>query len=451
MLLLLMLLSTEALSYRIRSTPFTYSKLFSSSSCSGSSISNTGNGIEVYFSPGCKYCRIAKSTISDMGLDYISIDISDDDQVRRLVGNQLERYSYTKSHTIPQIYIKDSHIGGCDNLLNEVATGNIYNILRYNNITVDENISDKVTVPHHIGGNAINAVDITKALNDQDRIPPPLSNSSLLTAINLSTYLQKSALQLLDKFSSRSGLCIDYRRMASSDEFLSFMQATAILKSCPIDSLSLLSSTQRLVFFCNVYNVLIIHATCLIGAPANDPISRRDFFNGKSGAYYSIGSYGFTPDDIEHGILRANAKHPSQADTSISTYFASNDIRSSIALNEVDARIHFILNCGAKSCPPIKVLTEDSYDIALQAAAATYLDYEVTYDPIQKILSLPKLLLWYGSDFSDDLSTRLQRIVELLPPAKKALLQSMLPSNVNDFTIVYSEYNWSINQCDEGI
>ncbi len=39
------------------------------------------------------------------------------------------------------------------------------------------------------------------------------------------------------------------------------------------------------------------------------------------------------------------------------TPFKKSDPRLSIALESVDPRIHFALNCGAKSCPPIKTFS----------------------------------------------------------------------------------------------
>lgn len=42
------------------------------------------------------------------------------------------------------------------------------------------------------------------------------------------------------------------------------------------------------------------------------------------------------------------------------------------AVKDMDKRIHFALNCGAKSCPPIKVYTPETLEEGLQSAAATF-------------------------------------------------------------------------------
>ena len=39
--------------------------------------------------------------------------------------------------------------------------------------------------------------------------------------------------------------------------------------------------------------------------------------------------------------------------------FGKSDPRLKLALDAAEPRIHFALNCGAKSCPPIKTFSAD--------------------------------------------------------------------------------------------
>ena len=48
------------------------------------------------------------------------------------------------------------------------------------------------------------------------------------------------------------------------------------------------------------------------------------------------------------------------------------DERACLAL-DLDPRIHFGLNCGAKSCPPIRVYSPTNLDSQLNRAAASFL------------------------------------------------------------------------------
>ena len=111
---------------------------------------------------------------------------------------------------------------------------------------------------------------------------------------------------------------------------------------------------EMLSFFINVYNALVIHGTIEKGVPTNI-WARYSFF---SSIGYNIGGFKFTLNDIENGILRGN--RASMATLYLRPFSPSveKDPRVKFALsNPVEARIHFALNCGAKSCPPIKTFT----------------------------------------------------------------------------------------------
>lgn len=52
--------------------------------------------------------------------------------------------------------------------------------------------------------------------------------------------------------------------------------------------------------------------------------------------------------------------------------FKAGDPRATLAVNPPDPRIHFALNCGAASCPAIRVFTPASLDAGLEAAAQAF-------------------------------------------------------------------------------
>ena len=67
--------------------------------------------IEIYTSPFCGFCYRAKSLLNDKDVDYIEVDIISQpkrrsEMIRRAGGLQ----------TVPQIFIDNQHIGGCDEL-----------------------------------------------------------------------------------------------------------------------------------------------------------------------------------------------------------------------------------------------------------------------------------------------------------------------------------------------
>ena len=66
------------------------------------------HNIEIYTTPYCPYCVRAKALLQQKGVEYTETDVSDDRSAmtRRAGGRQ----------TVPQIFIDDRHIGGCDDL-----------------------------------------------------------------------------------------------------------------------------------------------------------------------------------------------------------------------------------------------------------------------------------------------------------------------------------------------
>lgn len=262
--------------------------------------------------------------------------------------------------------------------------------------------------------------------------------------VALSTYLRKAVLKLIGKFTSDDGKYVNYSDMKISPEFASFVEYSQILPTFSLERLMLLSNEQKMSFFINLYNVLILHANCIIGFPDNNPESRTNFFRGITGAIYNIGGYNFSPDDIEHGILRSNKYHPSGGQQH-GTYFDVNDLRGKLALPKLDPRIHFILNCGATSCPPIRVCGDDPEKV-LKSAAVSYLtSQEIKIDFSCRTLSMPKLLFWYGEDFGKNIKERLQTILTMIPEENSVDIKKVLEDDPESYSVIYDNYDWSNN------
>jgi glutaredoxin 3 len=66
--------------------------------------------ITIYTTAWCPYCAKAKALLSQKGVTYHEIDIEADPTQR---ATMMER---SGRRTVPQIFIGDRHIGGCDDL-----------------------------------------------------------------------------------------------------------------------------------------------------------------------------------------------------------------------------------------------------------------------------------------------------------------------------------------------
>lgn len=71
-----------------------------------------------------------------------------------------------------------------------------------------------------------------------------------------------------------------------------------------------------------------------------------------------------------------------------------------------DPRVHFALNCGAASCPAIRLYEADALDRQLDVAARTYLadPRAIRFDIPARTVHLSQLFRWYRRDFGDPLA-----------------------------------------------
>ena len=80
--------------------------------------------VEVYTTNYCPYCDKAKRLLDAKDVDFTEIDVTDDDEARiALVEKSGGR------RTVPQIFIDDKAIGGCDDLYALEESGELDKLL----------------------------------------------------------------------------------------------------------------------------------------------------------------------------------------------------------------------------------------------------------------------------------------------------------------------------------
>jgi hypothetical protein len=130
----------------------------------------------------------------------------------------------------------------------------------------------------------------------------------------------------------------------------------------------------------------------------------------------------FSMDDIEHGILRGNRIHPANVRRH---QFSAHDPRKKLSVKKFDSRIHFALNCGAKSCPPIAFYTLENLERGLEMAAQNFITNETSINNEARSLELSKLFLYYREDFVMNTSN-----IDILNAARKALHYLIITTGV---------------------
>lgn len=67
--------------------------------------------VRIYTTPICPYCARAKALLKKKGVPVTEIDVFMDADARQ----EMEKLS-GGARTVPQIFVGDSHVGGCDAL-----------------------------------------------------------------------------------------------------------------------------------------------------------------------------------------------------------------------------------------------------------------------------------------------------------------------------------------------
>lgn len=67
--------------------------------------------VEIYTTQTCPFCIAAKHLLRKKGVQYTEIDVGRDSGLRDVMTKRAGG-----SRTVPQIFIKGKHVGGCDDL-----------------------------------------------------------------------------------------------------------------------------------------------------------------------------------------------------------------------------------------------------------------------------------------------------------------------------------------------
>lgn len=80
--------------------------------------------VEIYTWRTCPFCIRAKGLLNQKQVDFIEYPVDDDRQAR---NQMIDRANGRTS--VPQIFINDQHIGGCDDLYALERQGELDNLL----------------------------------------------------------------------------------------------------------------------------------------------------------------------------------------------------------------------------------------------------------------------------------------------------------------------------------
>jgi hypothetical protein len=204
---------------------------------------------------------------------------------------------------------------------------------------------------------------------------------------------------LLNQYVDREGR-VDYQGLKSKsrqlDEYL------VILRNNPPEASW--NRNRQLAYWINAYNAFTI---CLIldHYPV-ESITEIDKGKPWDTQWIRLGQKTYSLNEIEHEIIRPQFNDP---------------------------RIHFAVNCAARSCPPLanEAFTEENLDSLLELRTSAFIN-NPSFNTIKRTeASISKIFEWYASDFGD--------LVSFLNKYAKTTLNT-------GARISFKEYDWKLNK-----
>jgi hypothetical protein len=227
---------------------------------------------------------------------------------------------------------------------------------------------------------------------------------------------------------------VDYQAMRDSQVYRDYVARSTLLRDFDLSTLD--TRQDKLAFWINLYNTLVIHG--IVELDIKESVKEIPGFFGRIG--YVIGGETYTPDAIEHGILRANHRPYMRLFRS----FGAKDPRRKYMIDPPDPRIHFTLVCASSSCPPINFYTAKDLDTQLEIAAKGFINgAEVNIVPEKNLLELSPIFRWYKADFGGDRQGILQTLLHYLDPGD---FRDFVKQKGLRARIVWKNYDWRLNR-----
>lgn len=124
--------------------------------------------------------------------------------------------------------------------------------------------------------------------------------------------------------------------------------------------------------------------------------------------------------------------------------YSLNNIEHDILRKMGEPRVHFVLVCASKGCPPLRrqAYTAEKLDEELSANARKFFATPGNFrlDESEHAVGVSELFRWYGEDFAPTSRGVIQALRPYFPAGEK------IPwLDAADLTVDYLEYDWSLN------
>lgn len=226
-----------------------------------------------------------------------------------------------------------------------------------------------------------------------------LISHSVFANINIRKFIQ-GADQLLQQ-EVKDGK-VDYQNIKEN-----FKSIDALYQQIGTISLKNASEQEKKAFYINAYNMIVIHQITQY-YPLKSPMDKSGFF-----------------DQVKHKVA------------------GEHMTLNALEINKIikpyhDPRIHFVLACAAKGCPPLASFAYTPEKLDEQLTTRTKLSLNnpgfIKVNKSKKQVEISKIFDWYQKDFTQDGKSVLQFINQYREAAIPA-----------DYQMSYYEYDWRLN------
>jgi hypothetical protein len=242
----------------------------------------------------------------------------------------------------------------------------------------------------------------------------------LLPAMPMKTgYAQKEAMSRGNLMELSQVLLVAAKTQEPTDSLV------AALRNVPPQRIreQLASEEEKKAFWINLYNGF---TQILLTQEPKQFEQRNRFFKSKQ---IIVAGQRLSLDVMEHGILRRSKTKWSLG--YIGKLFPQRFERL-YRVRQVDNRIHFALNCGARSCPPIGFYRPHVLDAQLTLALRAHLKNELEFSSDSTTVFLPTFMSWFRADFGGKKGMRdLLHDYHIVPPTSSPKIK-------------FKKYNWSL-------
>ncbi|PQM41126.1 uncharacterized protein Pyn_41132 [Prunus yedoensis var. nudiflora] len=183
-----------------------------------------------------------------------------------------------------------------------------------------------------------------------------------------------------------------------------------------------LSCNEKLAFWINLYNALIMHAYLAYGVPRSD----LKLFSLMQKAAYTVGGHSFSAAAIEYVILKMKPPlHRPQIALLLALHkLKVSDEQRKSAIDAYEPLITFALSCGMHSSPAVRIYTAKNVRDELQEAQRDFVRASVGVSSKGRLL-VPKMLHCFAKGIVDD-SNLAVWISHYLPPHQAAFVEQCI-------------------------